>query len=293
MRDITAAFLQHVAESASHNKELQNQIRDRILPRKTTKSQFIKDAEALKGKIITMADQLTQSVSEYLNPYEHFGNRKSQWSERNRESFEDDMRLSIRESHEDLKKLAITQTLRAKEDASQNKDQAQHYKEIISSLEDMLRLYSGQFIEMQQERMKSQQQKTPRSTARRVLSETASEEEVKQNVVQVEYEDAQMKELLDLESEVLISEMETETVRDIERKVMEISSLNQLFSTKVLEQAETIQAIHTQSVDTNENIRLGNKKLEQASKRTFNSREFIVFYLIVLSFALLFLDYYG
>lgn len=38
---------------------------------------------------------------------------------------------------------------------------------------------------------------------------------MKQNVVQVEYEDAQMKELLDLESEVLISEMETETVRQV------------------------------------------------------------------------------
>ncbi|XP_057358086.1 syntaxin-18 isoform X1 [Manis pentadactyla] len=96
------------------------------------------------------------------------------------------------------------------------------------------------------------------------------------------------------ENQRLIGEMNNlfDEVRQIEGKVVEISRLQEIFTEKVLQQEADIDSIHQLVVGTTENIKEGNEDIREAIKNNAGFRVWVLFFLVMCSFSLLFLDWY-
>ncbi|XVF14819.1 hypothetical protein REPUB_Repub09cG0094200 [Reevesia pubescens] len=102
-------------------------------------------------------------------------------------------------------------------------------------------------------------------------------------------------ELLDSETRALQVELTSllDAVQETETKMVEMSALNHLMSTHVLQQAQQIEHLYDQAVEATKNVELGNKELSQAIQRNSSSRTFLLLFLFVLTFSILFLDWYN
>ncbi|XP_017438606.1 syntaxin-81 isoform X2 [Vigna angularis] len=101
--------------------------------------------------------------------------------------------------------------------------------------------------------------------------------------------------LLDDETRALQVELTNllDTVQETETKMVEMSALNHLMSTHVLQQAQQIEHLYEQAIEATKNVELGNKELSQAIQRNSSSRTFLLLFLFVLTFSILFLDWYS
>ncbi|XP_010247314.1 PREDICTED: syntaxin-81-like isoform X3 [Nelumbo nucifera] len=84
-----------------------------------------------------------------------------------------------------------------------------------------------------------------------------------------------------------------DTVQETETKMVEMSALNHLMATHVLQQAQQIELLYEQAVEATNNVEMGNKELSQAMQRNSSSRTFLLLFLFVLTFSILFLDWYN
>ena len=85
----------------------------------------------------------------------------------------------------------------------------------------------------------------------------------------------------------------TDEVQQIERKVTKIAELQEIFSEKVLQQDKDMDLISTMIVGTTENVKDANDQIRQAIQRNAGLRVWVLFFLLVMSFSLLFLDWYN
>lgn len=101
--------------------------------------------------------------------------------------------------------------------------------------------------------------------------------------------------LLDDETRALQIELTTllDAVQETETKMVEMSALNHLMSTHVLQQAQQIEYLYEQAVEATKNVEQGNKELSQAIQRNRGSRTFLLLFLFVLTFSVIFLDWYS
>ncbi|KAH8496961.1 hypothetical protein H0E87_019617 [Populus deltoides] len=101
--------------------------------------------------------------------------------------------------------------------------------------------------------------------------------------------------LLDDETRALQVELTSllDAVQETETKMVEMSALNHLMSTHVLQQAQQIELLYEQAVEATKNVELGNKELSRAVQRNSSSRTFLLLFLFVLTFSILFLDWYS
>ncbi|KAM0067281.1 hypothetical protein Hdeb2414_s0002g00059171 [Helianthus debilis subsp. tardiflorus] len=101
--------------------------------------------------------------------------------------------------------------------------------------------------------------------------------------------------LLDDETRALQVELSNllDAAHDTETKMVEMSALNHLMSTHVLQQAQQIEYLYDQAVEATKNVEMGNKELTQAIQRNSSSRTFLLLFLVVLTFSVLFLDWYS
>uniref|UniRef100_A0A7N6BCA7 Syntaxin-18 n=1 Tax=Anabas testudineus TaxID=64144 RepID=A0A7N6BCA7_ANATE len=103
-----------------------------------------------------------------------------------------------------------------------------------------------------------------------------------------------VKRMFEQENQRLVSEMNSlvDEVRQIEGKVVEISRLQEIFAEKVLQQETEIDSIHQLVVGATENVKEGNEDIREAIKNNAGFRVWILFFLVMCSFSLLFLDWY-
>lgn len=112
-----------------------------------------------------------------------------------------------------------------------------------------------------------------------------------------EAEDLQLDEqerlILEEENKLLQNKLETnvDQARKIEKKVMEISELQQVFALKVAEQIELIDHNYQSVLQAHANVERGNRELQQATRRGVDFRVCVLLFIIVAGFALLFLDW--
>ncbi|KAG9154118.1 hypothetical protein Leryth_000605 [Lithospermum erythrorhizon] len=101
--------------------------------------------------------------------------------------------------------------------------------------------------------------------------------------------------LLDDETRALQVELSglLDAVQETESKMVEMSALNHLMSTHVLQQAQQIEYLYEQAIEATMNVEFGNKELTQAIQRNSSSRTFLLLFLFVLTFSVLFLDWYS
>ncbi|XP_011866760.1 PREDICTED: syntaxin-18 isoform X2 [Vollenhovia emeryi] len=104
-------------------------------------------------------------------------------------------------------------------------------------------------------------------------------------------EDIQM---FESENEQFYNELNatTEEVKQIESKVVHIAEIQQIFTEKVLDQDKNLDSVTTTVVGTTENVKEGNEQVRQAIQRNAGHRVWMLFFLLVMSFSLLFLDWY-
>ncbi|XP_017466099.1 PREDICTED: syntaxin-18 isoform X1 [Rhagoletis zephyria] len=83
-----------------------------------------------------------------------------------------------------------------------------------------------------------------------------------------------------------------EEVEQIEKNVVDIAQLQDIFTEKVSLQQHNIERIASAVVGATENVKDANEQIQQAIQRNAGLRVWSLFFLLVMSFALLFLDWY-
>ncbi|XP_053949702.1 syntaxin-18 [Anastrepha ludens] len=83
-----------------------------------------------------------------------------------------------------------------------------------------------------------------------------------------------------------------EEVEQIEKNVVDIAQLQDIFTEKVSLQQHNIERIANAVVGATENVKDANEQIKQAIQRNAGLRVWSLFFLLVMSFALLFLDWY-
>ncbi|XP_039494004.1 syntaxin-18 [Drosophila santomea] len=84
----------------------------------------------------------------------------------------------------------------------------------------------------------------------------------------------------------------SEEVEQIEKNVVDIAQLQDIFTEKVAMQQHNIDRIVSAVVGSTENVKDANEQIRQATQRNAGLRVWSLFFLLVMSFSLLFLDWY-
>ncbi|XP_060525915.1 syntaxin-18 [Cylas formicarius] len=194
-----------------------------------------------------------------------------------------------------------------------SKQQEEHYKYVIESLEKYLKDVSKIYAEAKALRVKKVidthklsklELKPLKSKVRNPLDISGDAGSIKREIMpistpppedydtQLSPEDMQM---LEAENEQLFNELNSisEEVRQMETKVVHIAELQELFTEKVLEQEKDIERIAETVVGATENVKDANEQIRQAIQRNAGLRAWVLFFLLVMSFSLLFLDWYN
>ncbi|XP_001849452.2 syntaxin-18 [Culex quinquefasciatus] len=85
----------------------------------------------------------------------------------------------------------------------------------------------------------------------------------------------------------------SEEVEQIEKNVVDIAHLQEIFTEKISLQKTDIDRIANIVVGTTENVKDANEQIKQAIQRNAGLRVWVLFFLIVMSLTLLFLDWYN
>lgn len=101
--------------------------------------------------------------------------------------------------------------------------------------------------------------------------------------------------MFETENEVLYNELNSlsDEVKQMESKVVHIAELQELFTEKVLQQEKDIERIATTVVSSTEHMKDANDQIRSAIQRNAGLRVWVLFFLLVMSFSLLFLDWYN
>ncbi|GFY83521.1 syntaxin of plants 81 [Actinidia rufa] len=191
-----------------------------------------------------------------------------------------------------------------------NADTIAHKHGVVLILSERLHLVTSQFDQLRAIRFQEAiNRATPRRKLKRVAASNsmdnsnANDLELKKldNSEHREPDEVQtgpfrvQQQLLDDETRALQVELTSllDAVQETETKMVEMSALNHLMSTHVLQQAQQIELLYDQAVEATKNVELGNKELSQAIRRNSSSRTFLLLFLVVLTFSILFLDWYN
>ncbi|XP_058463937.1 syntaxin-18 [Malaya genurostris] len=85
----------------------------------------------------------------------------------------------------------------------------------------------------------------------------------------------------------------SEEVEQIEKSVVDIAQLQEIFTEKISMQKSDIERIANTVIGATENVKDANDQIKQAIQRNAGLRVWVLFFLIVLSLTLLFLDWYN
>uniref|UniRef100_A0A8C5SC20 Syntaxin-18 n=1 Tax=Laticauda laticaudata TaxID=8630 RepID=A0A8C5SC20_LATLA len=272
-----------------------------------------------------LKDFLLQHRKDYINAYSHLMSEYVRMSDTDRDQIDQDAQIFMRTCADAI------QQLRAEAHKDIHSPQVkQHRETVLDFIADYLKRVCKLYSEQRAIRVKRvvdkkrlsrlEPEKSSKSPGR--APETATEappppEELEEKVTR---ESSQERNLIDehayfglgqdsredelspeeiqmfeQENQRLVGEMNSlfDEVRQIEGKVVEISRLQEIFTEKVLQQEAEIDNIHQIVVGATENIKEGNEDIREAIKNNAGFRVWILFFLVMCSFSLLFLDWYG
>lgn len=189
----------------------------------------------------------------------------------------------------------------------------EHYNNIITSLEKYLKTVSKIYTEAKAVRVKrviethklSKLETTP---SKHNSTDVASKRDLEVNpnkkqsfsptLTQPDLENelsAEEMQMFESENEFLFNELNSisDEVKQMEGKVVHIAELQEMFTEKVLQQEKDIERISTTVANSTDNMRDANEQIRQAIQRNAGLRVWILFFMLVMSFSLLFLDWYN
>lgn len=183
-----------------------------------------------------------------------------------------------------------------------NADTIAHKHGVVLILSERLHSVTAQFDQLRARRFQDAiNRRIPRKKLNRVSSSNATEIPKSINSELREPDEPQpeplrvQQQLLDDETRALQVELSSllDAVQETETQMVEMSALNHLMSTHILQQAQQIELLYEQAVEATSNVELGNKELSQAIQRNSSSRTFLLLFLFILTFSIIFLDWYS
>ncbi|KAL0722771.1 hypothetical protein Bca4012_037370 [Brassica carinata] len=185
-----------------------------------------------------------------------------------------------------------------------NADTIAHKHGVVLILSEKLHSVTAQFDQLRATRFqdiinRALPRRKPKRNAKEaspVDATLANPESIKPDEIQAQPRRVQQQQqLLDDETQALQVELSNllDGARQTETKMVEMSALNHLMATHVLQQAQQIEFLYDQAVEATKNVELGNKELSQAIKHNSSSRTFLLLFFFVLTFSVLFLDWYS
>ncbi|KAM9286351.1 syntaxin-18 isoform 3-T3 [Cariama cristata] len=302
--DITLLFKASVKTVKTRNKALGvaagDSARDELLKRSAarSKSDFTSRAREVISHIGKLKDFLLQHRKDYINAYSHIMSEYVRMTDTERDQIDQDAQIFMRTCADAIHQLRTEGVCKL-----YSEQRAIRVKRVI----DKKRLSK---LEPEQSNV-SKSPLSPEKSSQNPLDdfeEKLSAEESKDRNLpdaqsnlglwgdgkgedELSPEEIQM---FEQENQRLVGEMNNlfDEVRQIEGKVVEISRLQEIFTEKVLQQETDIDNIHQLVVGATENIKEGNEDIREAIKNNAGFRVWILFFLVMCSFSLLFLDWY-
>ena len=74
---------------------------------------------------------------------------------------------------------------------------------------------------------------------------------------------------------------------------MEMSALSSLFATHVQAQAEQIESLYQEAIDSSRHFDMGNVEMKKTIARKGDAQRYVAIILLIATIALLFLDWYS
>uniref|UniRef100_A0A8D0KPR7 Syntaxin-18 n=1 Tax=Salvator merianae TaxID=96440 RepID=A0A8D0KPR7_SALMN len=289
-----------------------------------SKSDFTNRAREVVNNIGKLKDFLLQHRKDYINAYSHVLSEYVRMTDTERDQIDQDAQIFMRTCADAI------QQLRTEAHKDVHSPQVKQHRDIVLDfigdyLKRVCKLYSEQRAirvkrvvdKKRLSRLEPEQSSKSKVTSSEKTFQTSSEESEEKptcednrdkNVIdehanfglwadgkgedELSPEEVQM---FEQENQRLVGEMNSlfDEVRQIEGKVVEISRLQEIFTEKVLQQEVDIDNIHHLVVGATENIKEGNEDIREAIKNNAGFRVWILFFLVMCSFSLLFLDWYG
>ncbi|XP_072476312.1 syntaxin-18 isoform X2 [Notamacropus eugenii] len=288
------------------------------------KGDFSSRAREVISHIGKLRDFLLEHRKDYINAYSHIMSDYMRMTDTERDQIDQDAQIFMRTCSEAIQQL---RTEAHKEVHSQQVKE--HRSAVLDFIEDYLRRVCKIYSEQRAIRVKrvvdkkrlsrlepDQSSKSTESSSSEKVSQNSSEESEEKSTTE-ENQDKNLTEaqsnfglwgdgrgedelspeeiqVFEQENQRLVGEMNSlfDEVRQIEGKVVEISRLQEIFTEKVLQQETEIDNIHQLVVGATENIKEGNEDIREAIKNNAGFRVWILFFLVMCSFSLLFLDWY-
>lgn len=318
--DITLLFKASVKTVKTRNKAIGigfDSTKDEIFKRSRPKSGFSPRAKEVITNITKLKDFLLQHRKDYVSAGSLISSDLSRMTDSERDQIDQDAQIFMRTCSEAIKQL--------RNEAEKQVTSAQikeHRAAVLDLIEMYLKGVCKLYSEQRAIRVKRMVDKkrlsrlAPEHQSR--VEKTAEVEPAEEDTVKEGSSEKSVSEVLDnpanlweesrvedelspeeiqmfeQENQRLISEMNSlvDEVRQIEGKVVEISRLQEIFAEKVLQQEAEIDNIHQLVVGATENVKEGNEDIREAIKNNAGFRVWILFFLVMCSFSLLFLDWY-
>ncbi|XP_007895508.1 syntaxin-18 isoform X1 [Callorhinchus milii] len=325
--DITPLFRASVKTVKTRNKAMgvSAEPREEILRRGRPKGGFSSRAKEVVANISKLKDFLLEHRKDYINASSCFMSEYSRMTDTERDQIDQDAQIFLRTCSDAIQQLrteAIKNVI-----SPQVKE---HREGVLYLLEAYLKSVCKVYSEQRAIRVKrlvdkkrlsriapEQHSKKPlvSSSELNLPSKTENSEEqvikdennADKSIPEVQdnlglWEDGKWEDelspeeiqMFEQENQRLLTDMNSlvDEVRQIEGKVVEISRLQEIFTEKVLQQEKDIDNIHQLVVGTTENVKEGNEDIREAIKNNAGFRVWILFFLVMCSFSLLFLDWY-
>ncbi|XP_062964173.1 syntaxin-18 isoform X1 [Cynocephalus volans] len=295
------------------------------------KGDFSSRAREVVSHIGKLRDFLLEHRKDYINAYSHIMSEYGRMTDTERDQIDQDAQIFMRTCSEAIQQLRAEahkeiHSQQVKEHRTAVLDFIEDYLKSISfSLKGVCKLYSEQRAirvkrVVDKKRLSKLEPepntKTRESTSSEKVSQDTSKDSEEKPVTEECPENTLAKarpelgtwgngkgedelspeeiQMFEQENQRLIGEMNSlfDEVRQIEGKVVEISRLQEIFTEKVLQQQAEVDSIHQLVVGATENIKEGNEDIREAIKNNAGFRVWILFFLVMCSFSLLFLDWY-
>uniref|UniRef100_A0A674EF69 Syntaxin-18 n=1 Tax=Salmo trutta TaxID=8032 RepID=A0A674EF69_SALTR len=301
--DITLLFKASVKTVKTRNKAMGvvfDSPKDEIFKKSRPKNGFSLKAKEVISNITKLKDFLLQHRKDYVNAGSLISSDLTRMTDNERDQIDQDAQIFMRTCSEAIKQLrseAEKQVI-----STQIKE---HRGAVLDLIEMYLKGVCKLYSEQRAIRVKRvvDKKRLEESTSPCFLPEERSVMEVPENNVSL-WEEGQGRvddelspeemQMFEQENQRLVSEMSNlvDEVRQIEGKVVEISRLQEIFAEKVLMQETEIDSIHQLVVGATENVKEGNEDIREAIQNNAGFRVWILFFLVMCSFSLLFLDWY-
>uniref|UniRef100_A0A3Q3MH21 Syntaxin-18 n=1 Tax=Mastacembelus armatus TaxID=205130 RepID=A0A3Q3MH21_9TELE len=283
--DITLLFKASVKTVKTRNKAIGigfDSAKDDIFKRSRPKGGFSPKAKEVITNITKLKDFLLQHRKDYVSAGSLISSDLTRMTDNERDQIDQDAQIFMRTCSEAIK------LLRNEAEKQVASAQIKEHRGAVLDLVEMYlkgvcKLYSEQRA-IRVKRMVDKKRLVLDNTGEHLWEEGKLEDELSPEEIQ----------MFEQENQRLVSEMNSlvDEVRQIEGKVVEISHLQEIFAEKVLQQETEIDNIHQLVVGATENVKEGNEDIREAIKNNAGFRVWILFFLVMCSFSLLFLDWY-